>query len=465
MLGRPINPGLHSVQEIDAVELLDEVYDETSGLATKPESTWFVQVEPGNVKALSAEQLRDFYRLGVINRQTYLWQPEAKQWVPLSTFVGEEQPVSTTSTSDDDWDVLMGPGDVRHVSIEQLDDFYRLGVIDGTTLVWQAGMTAWTKLADLVGEEDDVEEIWYAQMPSGEVKQLTLEQLDDFYRVDVISEQTPIWKEGMNQWLPLGMAAGIAEASPLPVVQSPVRVAPQPTGTSVPTPTKVAPPASKVAAIAPAAVTVAPVPVLSAPPMVTTIAPPQPASAGGKWLVRLCIAAGVFAALLRNDVLFSAAQAARQQSGYTQLEQQSLGGPGFGTLRAVEQLVAETGGDLAPVKLPWLVQESRAHAAKEAAAARSNVPASQPEVHAQTPAIAAAVTAKPEAKALASVPTAKTVAAANVAAATQSTLGSKKPTKAKATSRASVSRKAGSKGKGGVFSSKGDAYDPLNGAM
>jgi hypothetical protein len=57
--------------------------------------------------------------------------------------------------------------------------------------------------------------------------------------------------------------------------------------------------------------------------------------------------------------------------------------------------------------------------------------------------------------------------AGNVVAATQATLGAKKAARSKLATRPSVSRKASAKGKGkgGVFSSKGDANDPLNGAM
>src|SRR5512146_379378 len=112
MLGRPINPGRHPIEEIHDVELLDDVDDDISGLAVRPEPSWYVQMEPGDVRAVTAEQLRDFFRLGLINRDTYLWQPATQQWLQLSAFVGEEQ----AAQEEDEWHVRMGPADVRRVS-------------------------------------------------------------------------------------------------------------------------------------------------------------------------------------------------------------------------------------------------------------------------------------------------------------------------------------------------------------
>jgi|GEM_PF-2226799 len=466
MLGRPINPGRHLVEEIHDAQLVED--DDVSGFAQRPEPAWYVQMAPGDVRAVTAEQLRDFYRLGVIDRDTYLWQPGAQQWQKLSVFVGNEEPAA----EEDEWQVRMGPGDVRRVSLEQLDDFYRLGVIDGQTLVWQAGMSSWAKLAELIGEEpeDAAEDVWYALMPTGEAKQLTLEQLDDFYRVDVITERTPIWKEGMKQWLPLGTVAGITA----PTTVQPVAMQAPAKPVSVGGPL-VWPPASAADVVAnrtvpnqghPSANVPRPAPVPSAPPLAVTVAPMAPrTSASGRWLVRACLAAGVLLGLLRNDVLFSAAQAYRQQEKFVQLEQEILGGPSFGTPRAVEALVAASGGELAPVRLPWIVQERREGALRQTALA-AKAPTASPALGNGSATGADASTAsskQPTEPAPKLEPKASAAESATKPPATLSSLGpSKKAATPKSTAR--PARKPGTKGKS-VFGAKGDRYDPLNAAL
>lgn len=463
MLGRPINPGRHPIEEIQQVDLLDEVDDDISGLAVRPEPTWYVQMEPGDVRAVTAEQLRDFYRLGLIGRDTYLWQPAMQQWLQLSAFLGNEEPAE----KEDEWHVRMGPGDVRKVSLEQLDDFYRLGVVDGQTLVWQAGMANWAKLADLIGEEsDEAEDVWYALMPSGEAKQLTLEQLDDFYRVDVITERTPVWKEGMNQWLPLGTVAGIASPSPAsasPAAAVAAKPAPTPPASVKPGPVAVSTwPAAPAAAQTGLAAMQQPMPVLSAPPLAVSIAPQTKPSAGGRWLVRLCVAAGVLISLQRNDVLFSAAQAYRQQDKFAQLERETLGGPGFGTLRAVDQLIASAGGSVEPVRLPWIVQERHERALRESSGPakpqNSLATADKDLARAKQSSDLNPIQAKSE-------PSPSKTAELNKAPATLSALGAAKKSVATKAPAPRPARKAATKSSKSVFRARGDANDPLNGAL
>ena len=423
-LGRPTNPGRYSIEEIDDFELLDEGADDTSGFAVKPKPGWYVEVSPGDVKLLTDEQLRDFYRLGVINRQTYLCQSDSHQWLQLSAFVGDEAP----QPADDKWHVLMGPGDVRAVTLDQLDDFYRLGVIDGQTSVWQSGMTAWVKLASLIGDEgsQESEDVWYVATAPGEVKQLTLEKLDDYYRYDIIDERTLIWKEGMAQWLPLGTVAGIAAPATTSVAYAsvtPIKPAPAFTPSVFPT----------------AAPAYTPSVFPTAPPLAMSIAPPPARSGAERWLLRFAVAAGLLLTLQRNDVLFSAAQASKQQAYYTQLERRYLGGPQFGTARNVEQLVSASGGALPRVRLPWLVEEATHE--------RSLHPAAAPQLTAAMP------PATPSAQAQAPAPT--------PAASAPSRLSSlKKPTAVQST--APAAKKSPKRSKAAVFSAKGDSNDPLN---
>lgn len=51
----------------------------------------------------------------------------------------------------DVYQVIFAPDDIRELTLEQLDDCYRLGLIDETTWVWAAGMENWETLAEAAG--------------------------------------------------------------------------------------------------------------------------------------------------------------------------------------------------------------------------------------------------------------------------------------------------------------------------
>src|SRR5262245_32285294 len=61
------------------------------------------------------------------------------------------------------------------------------------------------------------DELWHVRMSHNEVKQLTLEQLDDLFRLEVIEADTLIWQPGMTEWLPLSVVAGLEDEDPNPV--------------------------------------------------------------------------------------------------------------------------------------------------------------------------------------------------------------------------------------------------------
>ena len=42
--------------------------------------------------------------------------------------------------------------------------------------------------------------VWHVAVSSDDVKVMTLEQLDDAFRLDVIDTSTPVWKSGMTTW-------------------------------------------------------------------------------------------------------------------------------------------------------------------------------------------------------------------------------------------------------------------------
>ena len=438
MMGRPVDLGHYSIDEIDQ---FDEILDDDEDSNSSHDDSWSVQVGPGDVKVLSREQVIDFHRLGVINGQTYIWQKGMQQWLPLSTFIGESAPPAT----DESWQVLMGPGDVRVLSLEQLDDFFRLGVIDEQTHVWQTGMQQWSTLSALIGsdEEQAAEDFWYAQMGPGDVRTLTLEQLDDFFRLDIVNEQTPLWQPGMSHWLPLGTVAGIEPPAPKAVV---------------PTPTAY----------------VAPIYTPSAPPVALSIAAPAIKPEGGSWLIRLSIAAGLLLTVYRNDALYSIAQVAKQQVPYSQAEQRMLGGPLFGTARSVDQMITDGGGRVSAVRLPYIVtQMHEAATASESMKPANTLSAAKAPVNNQPNAVgSASVALSNEPKRANDPANAKSVVDPkqpnpNQAATVSTEATRSKFATVKAVSMPRTAKKSSSKGKGqsSVFRAKGDYNDPLNASM
>jgi hypothetical protein len=164
------------------------------------------------------------------------------------------------------------------------------------------------------------------------------------------------------------------------------------------------------------------------------------ARSGGTWVVVAALAAGAVVTLYRNAVVHAAARSVGQEAAYLNLET-ALGGPSFGTPRAVEKMA----------------DSSRALLESIAAAPSAPVPA----------AVAPAATS--ESAAPAPVAAAKTEEPARPAALPAAT--SVKPAAASGATRpvsASMPRSpAASKEPAPVFKapkkkSKGNEYDPLN---
>lgn len=63
------------------------------------------------------------------------------------------------STSGDHWYVKLSDGDVHRVTLDQLDEAFQAGHIDGETMVLASGATQWTKLGALAGIDDDTDEV------------------------------------------------------------------------------------------------------------------------------------------------------------------------------------------------------------------------------------------------------------------------------------------------------------------
>ncbi len=297
------------------------------------------------------------------------------------------------------------------------------------------------------------------------MRTLTLEQLDDLFRLEVISEQTPLWQPGMSHWLPLGTVAGIEPPAPKPVV----RAAPAPTPiapTYTPSAPAYTPSAPAYTPSAPAYTPSAPAYTPSAPPLSLSIGAPELKPKGGSWLIRLSIAAGLLLTLYRNDALYSFAQTARQQEPFAKAEQRMFGGPLFGTARSVDRMITDGGGRIAAVRLPYMVTQMHEAAVTNAAAQAAHSPAPvnvQPQKPTRSATVASqAVGAEPK-----PVNDSKSVADAKLPKPTQAVAvaGSRsKFATVKPVSMPRAAKKSSAKGQS-VFKAKGDYYDPLNASM
>lgn len=265
----------------------------------------------------------------------------------------------------------------------------------------------------------EAEDLWHVRVAPDDVKILTLEQVDDLFRLEVIDEDTQLWQEGMDEWLPLRVVAGlddeeapspppisappprspalaqtapwppapaVASQRPLPpatlppppsirppvsrppappsrppapasswpspiAATQPASNFPAPIGSSLPRPTRPPPPGSvpvpgSVRSQPPSARGVAqasfqPAPISFVPAVATSFTPRTRTSRVEVALIGMAMLAGLGVSLHRNGTVQGVLASAGQTSTYENLEK-SLGGPGFGTPRAVEVLVAKT---------------------------------------------------------------------------------------------------------------------------
>jgi hypothetical protein len=246
------------------------------------------------------------------------------------------------------------------------------------------------------------DELWHVRMSEHEVKTLTLEQIDDLYRLDVIDADTlplrvvagldeeehvnisvpppsmPPAKLGNTMsWPPPAVAAPSALSSswPPPAVS---RSAPPPSVRPPAPSSRPAPPSSRgnPAAFAstvptwppgaPASASAAPAGLFSASYAPPASIRPQVVAEPYKYPrhtnptpIVLAAIAGLFVTLYRNEVLYAGARTVGQEANYIKLGQ-ALGGPGFGTPRAVEPMAKAAAmlADLAPPPAPTSTSKS-----------------------------------------------------------------------------------------------------------
>lgn len=382
------------------------------------------------------------------------------------------------------------------------------------------------------------DEKWHVQFAPGEVKVVSLEQMDDLFRLSIIDSETPVWQAGMREWQPLRVIAGLEEEETTPPPQRSPPKPPAPKRAASPSVRPAPPPPRPVASVRPPAperrptppparpelaapASFYPEPVLAAPltsaspvthapiafaapvhamnsvrPLVVSHLPPPARSGGGgfgRLLVGVSLLAGVAVTAYRNDLVREGAHAAHQDALYARLES-ALGGPAFGTVRALERSAAAQAPldvpaiDVTPVRAaleapstppsavareagstPVVSLESLALSQNKAQTAATPVAAAQsPSTQTQVaPSSARLLQSKPAASpAPAKAQPARAVATPRAPV--------ERPTPQKSASEMSererlnaaigqsMTQSAPAKGKSGKAKAKGNEYDPLN---
>lgn len=190
------------------------------------------------------------------------------------------------------------------------------------------------------------EEMWHVQIEPGEVKTLTLEQMDDMYRLELISGSTLVWQRGMPKALPLSVVAGIEEEEEeiMEIEPEPVYAPPPPSSRAAPPQQTITPPPASTAVLAAPAAPPMPKADFYSPASLQPItmsetpyyAGDRSSGLGGRIVMGVAIAAGVLLTLHRNDLLRPMAESAGKGAAYDNIEK-ALGSPSFGTTRAVTQ--------------------------------------------------------------------------------------------------------------------------------
>jgi hypothetical protein len=294
------------------------------------------------------------------------------------------------------------------------------------------------------------DEKWHVALAPGEVKIVSLEQLDDLFRLSIVDSDTRVWQEGMTEWQPLGVIAGI-EDKPAPEPKRTHPKPPSPRSSPPPAPRRSVPspprPPSRAPVVAasfypqavasasfyPEPIALAPVrsvaPLASVRPFVVSQAPRTASGGGGlgRFLLGLAAVAGLGVTLYRNGIVREAATRVHQEALYARLET-ALGGPAFGTLRAVEQnaAVQSSSSATAAVNDGSARAESGASAPTQPAA-RALLAPTAPAAAGATPPIVSLESIAPEKKA--GVASHKPEAAATIAPAPVRALTASPPLK------------------------------------
>lgn len=123
-----------------------------------PEQDFHVVIN-GASRALSLDALAEAYQADAISDETLIWQEGLEGWMRLDELLAvlseqEEPAVSAPPSAIDPtkYQVLVGPEEIKHMTLQTLVDAHRLGVVDDETLVLQPGGSQWVPLAVIIAE-------------------------------------------------------------------------------------------------------------------------------------------------------------------------------------------------------------------------------------------------------------------------------------------------------------------------
>lgn len=404
----------------------------------------------------------------------------------------EDESDESALNDDEQWHVLMGPGEVKVLSLEQLDDFFRLEIIDENTFVWQEGMKDWAPLSIVAGIDKDQEDEKPTE-PIGSPPPQLMAPPPPF-------SVPPASTTRMAAHVPAPHPASVAPSAPPPASVAPQAaspfspapsafppsVAPQaasapppasatrsafppsvaPQAASAPPPASVIvsndvasgapasapPPAALSSSWVPPAVPLSQGPTSVAAPASSSLSPSslspvsvestevRPQERSSRWPVIALAAAGLLLTLYRNDLLRDAAAAAGQASLYDAIEG-VIGAPGFGTPRSVEEPEAE----VLPAETPT------------SQLATTTATPSAPVIEEEEPSTAAKDVAEPEEKE-APAATAPSAPSAQRATPTRTpTTTAPRKTTTRSTSSAPAPKK--------TTKSRNSEYDPMNASL
>lgn len=260
---------------------------------------------------------------------------EAVSWDDWS--VSNSPPIA----DDDKWHVEVEPNEVKVVTLEQLDDLFRLSIVDSETKVWQAGMSDWQPLRVIAGlDEPAAPQPPPARRappkPPSRTASPSVRPAPPTPRPISPSVRPAA---PMSRTMPMAQAVPTAQAAPLARTVVPAPGTHRPPASFYPEPISAYPPVAYTAPLALAQTAPA---MNSVRPLVVSHAPAVVQRGGGgfgRFLVGVALLAGVGITAYRNDYLREGAHAAHQDALYARLES-ALGGPAFGTLRELEQSTA-----------------------------------------------------------------------------------------------------------------------------
>lgn len=274
------------------------------------------------------------------------------------------------------WEVIVAPDDVKLLTLEQLDDAFRLDVIDVSTLVRQRGTTTWQRLGVVAGIESESE----SESSAADWDEDATAIVPTFAaRPKAGPSQAPSFAAQAHPFWNPGAAPQVLPLLDQPLTPPPPAPTPPPPKPPAPAsfaPAPLAQPTFESLALAEAE------PVIQRPAF-TSDDFKRPAvsrrSRTSFWLLLIASLVGAVWAGHRNDALRAGARRLGLEAKYLAFEKSSLGVPGFGTPRQLEAFFAEIGEPISDAASASATPEPTASPAPPVATSEPRGPAKSAE--------------------------------------------------------------------------------------